>query len=148
MEINKTITPPAKTMARLYSVHLGKIFSNLSIVFVVIGLASLVTVIATGLMFLFGLILIIMSLGTVFLYIPNYFDMLLSGTEFMGGVAGFLNQFWPVFTPLAIVLAGVSIVLLAMDKHERHTGRIVLSSIIVGIAVLTLILLIAGVGVN
>ena len=135
-------------MARLYSVHLGKIFSNLSIVFVVISLASLVTVIATGLMFLFGLILIIISLGTVFIYIPNYFDMLLSGTEFMGGVAGFLNQFWPVLTPLAIVLAGVSIVLLAMDKHERHTGRIVLSSIIVGIAVLTLILLIAGVGVN
>lgn len=135
-------------MARLYSVHLGKIFSNLSIVFVVISLASLVTVIATGLMFLFGLILIIISLGTVFIYIPNYFDMLLSGTEFMGGVAGFLNQFWPVLTPLSIVLAGVSIVLLAMDKHERHTGRIVLSSIIVGIAVLTLILLIAGVGVN
>lgn len=148
MENNIKNNIPAKFTkytAAAYSVHLGKILSNISIVCMVICLSSLISTLIVGLTFVFGLIFIILTFGTVFVIIPNYWNRLISSGDLLGYLSSFMETTWPYLAPIGIICAVVSIVLLSMDKYEKHPFRITVSSIIIAITIILLILLIAGV---
>lgn len=138
-------TPSAKIVSRMFLTRVGKICSNLSIILIAVSLLGMVSFIATALIFLFGVVVILLSIGTIFAYVPNFFDYILSGVQYSASVASFFLQYWYAFLPVGIALAAISLVLLATDKNSRHTGRIVISSIVVGIALLSIIVLAVGV---
>lgn len=133
---NSTLT---KNLAMMYSVRLGKILFNLSIVCLILCGATLATALATGVIFIFGLIFIILSLGTVFVYFPNYFDALLSSGDFFAKISSFLLQAFPYLIAIGIIGAIASIVFLALDKNEKHVARITIASIILALSVVIVI---------
>ncbi len=137
--------PPAGEMTRLYMTRLGVILSNISIVCLVICFFSVVSVIAYGLMFVLGLALIVLTLGIIFVVIPDYWNKLLASGEVFGKLAEAVFAAAPYLAGIGIACAAASIVLLLTDKHRSHTGRIVISSVILIIIVLFVAVLIAGV---
>lgn len=134
--VNSALT---KNLAMMYSVRLGKILFNLSMVCLILCAATLATALATGIIFIFGLIFMIVSLGTVFVYFPNYFDAVLSSGDFFAKISGFLLQAFPYLISIGILSAIASIVFLALDKNEKHIARITIASIVLALSVIIVI---------
>lgn len=57
------------------SIRIGIIFSNLSIFLLVLCISGYLSFIATALIFLVGIIIIILTVGTAFAFIPNFFSI-------------------------------------------------------------------------
>lgn len=137
-------TSTTKIEFQTFIVRLGKIFSNLSILFLVLSLCGVLSFVALAFVILIGFTLIILSIGTIFVYVPNYWDILTKATDISVSIANFFLQNIFVFIPLTILFAIVSLILLKLDKQNSHTVRIVLSSIIIGVAVIAIIVLLVG----
>lgn len=156
IEKNSLENASVKEMRMLHLGHFGKIFSNLSIFFTILSLASVLTLIMTLVLFLLGgavllilLMVIVVTLGIIFVIIPNYWGIITTVANALTSSSGYISKFgelvvkiWPVITPLAIVFAGISILFLCFDKTQNHTIRIVFSSVVLVIAIIILVALI------
>lgn len=128
-----------------FAIRLGKIFSNISILFLILSFCGILSFVATAFIFLIGFILIILSIGTVFVYIPNYWDNLTNASRISAEISSFFLQYWYIFIAFTILFSILSLIFLKLDKNNKHTARIVISSIVVGIAIVAIIVILTGV---
>lgn len=135
------ISTPARVLTSMYTTRLGIILSNVAVICVLFCLSSIVSVVISCILWMFGVVLILMTLGLILVAIPGYWNALVSSSDVIGKVSNFLIQAWPIISVTGIVCSVASIVLLALDRNQRHIGRIVFSSIIIGMIVLIMIIL-------
>lgn len=134
-----------KNDLKQFSIRLGKIFSNISIVALLLCFTGILSFVATAFILLIGLVIIILTVGTIFVMVPNYFDIIMSASGISAEISVFFLQNFYIFASIAIVCSLVSLLLLAFDKRTKHTGRIVVSSIVLAITLLTIIVVVLGV---
>ena len=139
METSKT-TSSAKFEFLSFCVRLGKIFSNLSIIFLILCFAGVLSFVSTAFILLIGFTLIIMTLGTIFVLVPNYWDGLTNASQISSKISMFFLENSILFISLAIGFAVISLIFLLLDKRERPVARIVISSIIIVIALIVAII--------
>ena len=120
-----------KTYANIYCGHLGKIMSNYSIVGVSIMLAILLGTLISAFCIVF--IVVILSIGMVFIASPNFIPNLLNSGD---GIMTFITSCYvayPYLFGITIATSVTSLVLLCLQKDKKPIGRIVLTSIIIAI---------------
>lgn len=139
METSKT-TSSAKFEFLSFCVRLGKIFSNLSIIFIILCFAGVLSFVSTAFILLIGFTLIIMTLGTIFVLVPNYWDGLTNASQISSKISMFFLENSILFISLAIGFAVISLIFLLLDKRERPVARIVISSIVIVIALIVAII--------
>ena len=128
-----------------FLIRLGKIFSNISILALLLCFSGILSFVATAFILLIGFVVIILSIGTVFAFVPNYFDILMSTSEVSVKISAFFLENFYIFASIAIIGAILSFVLLLLDKRTKHIGRIVISSIVIAIVIIAIIVVATGV---
>ena len=142
---NSHATPLLRNDLKEFLIRLGKIFSNISILALLLCFSGILSFVATAFILLIGLAIIILSVGTIFVIVPNYFDILMSTSEVSVKISAFFLENFYIFASIAIIGAILSFVLLLLDKRTKHTGRIVISSIVIAIVILAIIVVVMGV---
>lgn len=146
MEHSKTsdIKVPKGYIANCYLVRFGIIFSNISIVSLVLFICSLITPVFLAILYALGIIIILATLGTIFVMIPNYWQIL---TSFMSNSSKLLVplvSIIPYALGVGLIASIASIICLFFDKQKSHKGRIVFGIIVSVIIIIALIVVIAG----
>lgn len=136
---NSYTTSLAKKDFHKFLIRIGKIFSNISILALVFCFCGVISFAATAFILIFGLIAIILSLGIIFLYVPNFFDILMSAAEVSSQISTFFLNYFFIFAAIAIITSIVSLILLVTDKQTKHVARIVISSIVIAIVLIIII---------
>ena len=143
--MNKTPAVFAKSVElSQFATRLGKIFFNLSIIFLVFCLCGILSFISTALIIIVGLLVIIITLGTIFVINPDFWDGFMSVVDISSNVSNFFLNNLYIFAGLSISLAVASLILLSRDKTEKHTGRITTSVIIIILSIIGIIINVAG----
>lgn len=137
--------PIIKSDLKNFLVRLGKIFSNISIFALVLCFCGILSFIATAFILLIGFIIILLSIGTIFAVVPNYFDILMSASKISANISDFFLQNFYIFVSIAVIGAIASLVLLLLDKKTKHTARIVVSSAVIAVALISIIVVATGV---
>ena len=136
---NSHTTPLLRNDLKEFLIRLGKIFSNISILALILCFSGILSFVATAFILLIGLVVIILSVGTIFAIVPNYFDILMSTSEVSAKISAFFLENFYIFASIAIIGAILSLVLLLLDKRTKHIGRIVISSIVIVIVIIAII---------
>ena len=139
-------TQLSKNDFKCFLIRLGKIFSNISIFSLILCFCGILSFVATAFILLIGLTIILLSIGTIFIVVPNYFEIIMSASQISAKISAFFLENFYIFVSVAIVGSILSLVLLLLDKQTKHTGRIVVSSIVIAIAIITIIVFALGVG--
>lgn len=142
---NLHTTQTLKNDFKEFLIRLGKIFSNISILALLLCISGILSFVATAFILLIGLVVIILSVGTIFAIVPNYFDILMSTSEVSAKISAFFLENFYIFASIAIIGATLSLVLLLLDKRTKHIGRIVISSIVIAIVIIAIIVVATGV---
>lgn len=140
----KSTNVQKKQMSWLYLNHFAIIFSNVSIVGFVIGVMAVLSSIFVPLIsVLFGILLIvgiICTFGAVFAIYPNYLSLFSKISNLIENFPyELLMKIGLYATSISIVLSVVALVLLCIDKQQKHVGRIVLASSVLALLVVALI---------
>ena len=139
--LDKHFTPPISVTLRTFGTRLGIIFSNLAIIFLVLTLSGIASFLTSVLLFLFGAIVTIITVGTIFIIEPNFWNSIISGMDTTASIFDFFMQNAYIFVLITILLSIISLVLLIMDKNNKHTARIVTLVLILVIAIISIILI-------
>jgi len=139
VQVPQSVKPPVSIVANMYLLRTGKIFSNLAILTAVLSLSTLVTPLITILyyvvMFLIIIAIIVLTMGTIFATNPelisNLWDSFVNGGEFLRSVMEFLLDSLPYFMTAVAGISLVSLLFLCINKQEKITWRIVVSSLLV-----------------
>lgn len=146
---NKTLVPAAGDMAKTYCGHFGKIFSNLSIFLLVLSGLSMVSVLLPlayyAIAFVIMIAVIVFTLGFIFLEKPDFIQNLFVGQDIFLKIVEISHVVLPYTIVASLATALVSIILLALDKTQNHSGRIITSSIMLGLAAAFVVIVFAGV---
>ena len=142
---NSHATPLLRNDLKEFLIRLGKIFSNISILALLLCLSGILSFVATAFILLIGLVVIILSVGTIFAIVPNYFDILMSTSEVSVKISAFFLENFYIFASIAIIGAVLSLILLLLDKRNKHIARIVISSVVIAIVILVIIVVATGV---
>lgn len=123
---------PLRTKSEFYVFRrrLGIILSNLSIVFAVLSLFGLFSIFSVIFIFLLWLTVLLVTLGFIIKYIPNYFELLGKLVEFSITSVKFFYSHLLLFAGISAVSLICSTILLRLDRERTHTARIVCSWII------------------
>ena len=142
---NSHTTPLLRNDLKEFLIRLGKIFSNISILALLLCISGILSFVATAFILLIGLVVIILSVGTIFAIVPNYFDILMSTSEVSVKISAFFLENFYIFASIAIIGAVLSLILLLLDKRNKHIARIVISSVVIAIVILVIIVVATGV---
>ena len=115
----------SKNELKNFLIRLGKIFSNLSIFMLVLCLCGILSFIFTGFIFLVGIVIIIVTLGTIFAISPNYFDQLIVAMNVSSSISSFFSNNSLIFAGLTILFAILSIVLLFLTNKQNIKDELV-----------------------
>lgn len=118
----------------------GVLFSNLSIVCLVFCVLALFTVILLPIIWLLGFMLIIVTVGFIFAIFPDYWSKLEGLTNTMNTLGEILLKIGPYVAGAGIAMSILAIVLLALDKNKKNTGKIVSTVIVCVLLVVSLIM--------
>lgn len=154
----ESVVVPNKVANQMHLGHLGKIFSNLSIVCLLISLAGVLSFVLYAIIEVLGVfavilmfLIIILTLGAILAIIPGYWGTMKTLISWFGSlgtimekVGAIITKIWPIVIPLAIAFAVTSLICLIFDKTQKHTARIVFSSIVIVIAIIVLIVFLVG----
>lgn len=138
MENQKTFKTPTKTLVTMQVAHFGKILFNLQFLALAVMVASVLSFLLPVIYYLVLLFISLLTVFTIYAVNPN-FASYWSGGETLTKVAAFMSQSWKYTVPIVLVLAALSIVCLSIDRSQKHTARIVGSSIIAVLAAVILI---------
>ena len=138
-------TMPVKTEIKNFIVRLGIIFSNISIFSLILCYFGILSFISTAFILLVGLVIIVLTIGTIFIIVPDYFNIFMSVTDISAKVSAFFLDNFYLFISITILSSILSLILLLFSKQTRYIGRIIFSVIIVIIAMFTIIIIAMGV---
>lgn len=138
-------TMPVKTEIKNFIVRLGIIFSNISIFSLILCYFGILSFISTAFILLVGLVIIVLTIGTIFIIVPDYFNIFMSVTDISAKVSAFFLDNFYLFISITILSSILSLILLLLSKQTRYIGRIIFSVIIVIIAMFTIIIIAMGV---
>lgn len=126
----KVNTPsPAKELA-FFGARLGKIFFNMSIPMLLLS----VMVFSAILVLVIALLIVLATLGTIFVIVPDFWQNVVDGTGIASDIANFLFVNGVTFSAVTAVLAALAVILLALDRKQRHPVRITFACIILVVA--------------
>ena len=110
--------------------HVGIILCHLSIAGFLFVISSFLSTIAIILAFLLGLMIIVITVGTIFAIIPDYWDKLMSFMDGSGKFIEIVTKWSPTIGVVSIILCASSIVLLSFDlKWDKSKPRMIISCI-------------------
>ncbi|MBS5852572.1 MAG: hypothetical protein ACLUG4_09470 [Bacilli bacterium] len=138
-------TMPVKTEIKNFIVRLGIIFSNISIFSLILCYFGILSFISTAFILLVGLVIIVLTIGTIFIIVPDYFNIFMSVTDISAKVSAFFLDNFYLFISITILSSILSLILILLNKQTRYIGRIIFSVIIVIIAMFTIIIIAMGV---
>lgn len=138
-------TMPVKTEIKNFIVRLGIIFSNISIFSLILCYFGILSFISTAFILLVGLVIIVLTIGTIFIIVPDYFNIFMSVTDISAKVSAFFLDNFYLFISITILSSILSLILILFSKQTRYIGRIIFSVIIVIIAMFTIIIIAMGV---
>ena len=138
-------TMPVKTEIKNFIVRLGIIFSNISIFSLILCYFGILSFISTAFILLVGLVIIVLTIGTIFIIVPDYFNIFMSVTDISAKVSAFFLDNFYLFISITILSYILYIILIILSKQTRYIGRIIFSVIIVIIAMFTIIIIAMGV---
>ena len=138
-------TMPVKTEIKNFIVRLGIIFSNISIFSLILCYFGILSFISTAFILLVGLVIIVLTIGTIFIIVPDYFNIFMSVTDISAKVSAFFLDNFYLFISITILPSILSLILILLNKQTRYIGRIIFSVIIVIIAMFTIIIIAMGV---
>ena len=145
----KSENPPVSTMLMMYSGHLGKILSNISIVAVFLSILGLFTIFLPIYYFLFAFIILIVAsvftFGLIYLAYPNFINDLFGFNDKLAVVLEFVMKALPIVAGISLVAAALSIIFLALDRTQNHSVRLTTSISLLVVSILAVVLLIVGV---
>lgn len=146
MEYPKTsdIKIPKGYITNCYLTRFGVILSNISIVSLVLFICSLITPVLLAVSYALGIMLIVATLGTILIMIPNYWQLLTSFMSDSSKLLVPLVSIVPYALGVGLIASIASIICLFFDKHKSHKGRIVFGIIAIVIIIIALIVVIAG----
>ncbi|MBP3619896.1 MAG: hypothetical protein J6J24_04470 [Clostridia bacterium] len=134
----KKFAPPAGIMAKIYCNHFGIILSNLAIVACCFAAFSFIGVILSALLpvfyYIFLLALTVLSWGATFAYIPNFTSWWHFDTNISESLTFAFANAIPYLSAIVFASAIASIVLLVLDKNNRHWGRFATSIVLMVIS--------------
>ncbi len=121
-------TPFPKGMAKdMYCARAGKIAFALAVVAGLFSLVSVMSAVApyiiVGIIYLFAVAIMILTLFTIFVYKPEFWDDLNSAIESFLEASEFVEGLWRYVIPITIGLAAVSFLFLFLDRGVRHVSR-------------------------
>lgn len=137
-------TMPVKTEIKNFIVRLGIIFSNISIFSLILCYFGILSFISTAFILLVGLVIIVLTIGTIFIIVPDYFNIFMSVTDISAKVSAFFLDNFYLFISITILSSILSLILILLNKQTRYIGRIIFSVIIVIIAMFTIIIIAMG----
>ena len=130
----KVNTPsPAKELA-FFGARLGKIFFNMSIPMLLLSVMAVLSVFSAILVLVIALLIVLATLGTIFVIVPDFWQNVVDGTGIASDIANFLFVNGVTFSAVTSVLAALAVILLALDRKQRHPVRITFACIILVVA--------------
>ena len=135
----------AKMEFNNFGIRLGKIFFNLAIFLLIFCICGTLSILSTAFLFLIGVVVTILSAGTIFIFAPNFWDSIFAGMNATANFFSFVIGNAYIFLPIVMALSIASIVILALDRQNKHTSRIVVASIVLVVALLMMIFVASGV---
>ncbi len=142
--ISKTPKIPAGLMAQMTVNRLGTIISNLSLVATCLLPLCIFSVFIPIFYYIMLFMMVIFTLGLVFLTIPNFGSWFTFGGSMMEVISKVTGHALPVLIALSLGGAIVSMVLLLLDKNNRQWGRIGISIALCVIVLIVLIGIVVG----
>lgn len=138
-----------KKYASIYTAHFGKIASNMTILglslMIAILLGAILSMMFSVIMFFLSMLVVLATLGLIFIVRPHFIKDWFSSTDSTLVIAGECWKAFPYIWAVTLAMSIVSLVTLCLQKEERSTGRIVFSSIMIGLSVvLGIIYLVSG----
>ena len=106
---------------------------------------GILSFISTAFILLVGLVIIVLTIGTIFIIVPDYFNIFMSVTDISAKVSAFFLDNFYLFISITILSSILSLILILLNKQTRYIGRIIFSVIIVIIAMFTIIIIAMGV---
>ena len=151
-QVPQTITPPASVVFNMYLCRTGKILSNLAMVAsILVGFSFFTPLLNLGfyfVMLMLMLVVVLFTLGSIFITAPEamskMWDIFVNGGEFLKSITNFVFDSIPYVLIGVTVASVISIILLSVNKHEKTTWRIAVSSILAVISTIVVILIITG----
>lgn len=129
---------PRGVLAKMQATHFGKILFNLQFVAVAIMLASVLSFLIVALYYFFLLAVTLLTLGGIYAIYPEFASWW-SGGETLNNIAVTLSSGWTYIVPIAIAVSAISVVMLSLDRTNKQTARIVISSVICALSVIILL---------
>ena len=139
------INVPNNIKIRAFCVRLGKIFFNLSIVLLLLSYCSVLSFMATAVVAVVAFAIIVLSVGTIFIAVPNFAEYIGNILNVSVSVNAFFLNYWYIFIPGTILCSILSLVLLLLNDQRKNVARIVISSIIIALALLGICIILLGV---
>lgn len=137
-------TIPKEYLISFYMSRMGKIFSNISIVSLVLLICAILTPLLNVLLYILGFMLILVTVGAIFAVVPNYWQLFMPFVSGSSTFSGNLLNLIPYILIVGIVTAIVSSILLFLDKKNKHKGRIIYTIVIGVILVVALLVVLLG----
>ncbi len=135
----------AKMEFNNFGLRLGKIFFNLAIFLLIFCICGTLSILSTAFLFLIGVVVTILSAGTIFIFAPNFWDSIFAGMNATANFFSFVIGNAYIFLSIVMALSIASIVILALDRQNKHIPRIVVASIVLVVALLMMIFVASGV---
>ena len=138
-----------KKYLNIYTLHFGKILSNYSILGICFMSLIMLSTVLTALYYVFSFVIvvstIIFTVGTIFVIKPNFIGDMFAGGDTMVNITKALNKAFPYVLGFTLAFAITALVLLCVQKEKKSTAKIVVSSVIIGLAVvLSLVFFLGG----
>lgn len=129
-----------KTYENMYFTRFGKIMFNYSIAGLCLMAAIIFCTIFSALYYVLGaffaFIVIIFTVGTIFITVPDFFSRVMGGGEALVMLTTKAFQIFPYVLGVTFVTSIISLILLCLQKEKRSVPRIVTSSIILGLTII------------
>lgn len=135
----------AKMEFNNFGIRLGKIFFNLAIFLLIFCICGTLSILSTAFLFLIGVFVTIITAGTIFIFAPNFWNSIFAGMNATANFFSFVIGNAYIFLSIVMALSIASIVILALDRQNKHTSRIVVASIVLVVALLMMIFVATGV---
>lgn len=109
--------------------HLGKIFSNIAILGVVLCTASIAYFLLIAVYYLILIMVVFATLFLIFVVYPEFSKWFTSTETINEAMVQFTSTYVPIIAPVTLVVSAIAIAALAISKQKNITARLAISII-------------------